>query len=80
MGGFGEVFGRDWSLLGLLGLFWGFIFSCLYLEWSAKVLLEASWLDLGSIFRGLERIWGGFWESFGRILGDLGLFWAILAY
>ena len=30
------------DLLGPLGLFWGFFFSCLYLEWSSKVLLAAS--------------------------------------
>ena len=70
--GSGEVLGGIWDLLGLLGLFWGFIFSCLYLEWSAKVLLEASWLDLGSIFQALEGIWDGFWEGFGRILVILG--------
>ena len=83
----GGVWGGIWSLLGPLGSFWGFLFSHLYLEWSSKVLLEAPRLDFGSIFKGLGRILGGFgegfgkaWEGFSSILGDSGLFWAILGY
>ena len=64
LGGFGGGFGRDLRLLGLLGLFFWPIFSCLYLEWSPKVLLEASWLDLGPIF-------GGVGKDFGRVLGRI---------
>ena len=66
--GFGEVLGRFWSLLGPLGLFWELFFSCLYLEWSLKVLLEASGLDFRSILKGLGRILGGVWEVFGKVL------------
>ena len=58
--GFGKVLGRFWSLLGPLGLFWKLFFSCLYLEWSLKVLLEASGLDFRSILKDLGRILGGF--------------------
>ena len=83
----GGVWGGIWSLLGPLGSFWGLLFSRLYLEWSSKVLLEAPRLDFGSIFKGLGRILGGFgegfgkaWEGFSSILGDSGLFWAILGY
>ena len=62
MGGFGGGFGMD---LEPLGLFWGVFFSCLHLEWSSKVLLEASGLDFGSILMGLGRILGGLWNYFG---------------
>ena len=57
--------GRSWALLGPLGLFWGFFFSCLYLEWSSKVLLEASVLHFVSILKGLGWILGGFGVVFG---------------
>ena len=72
MGGFGAGFGKDWRLLGLLGLFFGFIFSCLYLDWSSKVPLEASGLDLGSILRGLGDFGMGFGESFGGFNEKMG--------
>ena len=83
--GFGKVLGGFWSLLGPLGLFWALFFSCLYLEWSSKVLLEPSGLDFGSILMDFGRIWAGFWKDFGkaweefaRILGDSGPLWTIL--
>ena len=66
--GFGVVLGGFWSLLGPLGLFWALFFSCLYLEWSLKVLLEASGLDFKLILKGLGRILGGGWEVFGKVL------------
>ena len=62
--GLGEVLRGIWSLLGPLGLFWGLFFSCLYLEWSSKALLEASGSHFGSILRGLGGVWGGFWVRF----------------
>ena len=65
--GLGEVLGGIWSLLEPLGVFWGLFFSCLYLEWSSKVLLKASGLDFGSILVGLGRILGGFGEDLGGI-------------
>ena len=34
------------------------------LEWSSKMLLEASGLDLESILKGLEKILGMFWMGF----------------
>ena len=85
---FEDVWEGIWSLLGPLGLFRGLFFSCLYLEWSSKVLLEASGLDFGSILIGFGRILGGFGEGFGKgfgknlrafwvILGLCGLFWAV---
>ena len=64
--GFWKGFGRD---LDPLGLFLGLLFSCLYLEWSSKVLLEASGLDLGSILKGLGGILGGFGMGFGESFG-----------
>ena len=63
---FGRVWGGIWSLLGPLGPYLGLFFSCLYLEWSSKVLLEASGFDFGWILGGLGRILGGFGEGFGR--------------
>ena len=73
--------------MGLLGSFWKLFFSCLYVEWSSKVLLELSGLDFGSILMDFGRILGGFWKvlgGFGRnlrafwvILGLCGLFWAV---
>ena len=62
--GLGEVLRGIWSLLGPLGLFWGLFFSCLYLEWSSKALLEASGSHFDSILRGLGGVWGGFWVRF----------------
>ena len=83
--GLGEVLGRVWRLLGLFGSFWKPLFSCLYVEWSSKVLLEPSGLDFGSILMDLGRIVGRFWTDFGRvweecasILGDSGPLWTIL--
>ena len=75
--GLGEVLGGIWRLLGPLGSFLELFFSCLYLGWSSKVVLEASGLDFGSIFGCLERILGGFGEGFGR---DVRGFWLILWY
>ena len=67
--------GGIWRLLGPLGPFWCLFFSCLYLEWSSKVLLEASGLDFVSILKGLGWILGGF----GVVLGmDFRGFWVIL--
>ena len=54
--GSGQVLGGIWRLLGPLGSFLELFFACLYLEWSSKVVLEASGLDFGSILGGLERI------------------------
>ena len=65
---FGKVLGGFWSLLGPLGLFWALFFSCLYLEWSLKVLLEASGLDFSWISKGLGRKLEGVWEVFGKVL------------
>ena len=85
MGGFGEGFGRGLEALGAFWVVLEALFSCLYLEWSSKVLLEASDLDFGSILMGFGRILGRFWEGFGRaweefasILGDSGPLWTIL--
>ena len=66
MGGFGRGFGRDLEALGASWVVFGAFFSCLYLQWSSKVVLEASGLDFGSILEGLGRILGGFGEGFGR--------------
>ena len=72
--GLGRVLGGVWRLWGPLRPFLGVIFSCLYLAWFKKGLLEASGLDFGSILGGLDRIFEGFWEVFLRILGDSALF------
>ena len=69
--------GGVWSLWGPLESFFDVVFSCLYLGWSSKVVLEASGFDLVSILTGLERILGGFGEGFGR---DVRGFWLILGY
>ena len=74
--GFGEVLGGIWRLLGPLGSFLELFFACLYLEWSSKVVLEASGMDFGSILEGLGGIFGRFWEGVGS---DFGGFWVILA-
>ena len=83
--GLGEVLGGIWRLLGPLGSSLELFFSCLYLEWSSKVLLEPSGLDFGSILMDFGRILGRFWEDFGKvweefasILGDSGPLWTIL--
>ena len=60
----GRVLGGVWRLWEPLRAFLGVIFSCFYLGWSSKGLLEASGLDFGSILGGLE----GFWEGLGRVL------------
>ena len=65
--GLKEALGGIWSLLGSFGPLFALTFSCLFLEWSPQVLLEASWLDLGSILEGLGGILEGFWEGFGRV-------------
>ena len=41
--------GGVWRLLGPLGSSLELFFSCLYSQWSSKVVLEASGLDFGSI-------------------------------
>ena len=72
---FRRVLGGISRLLGPLGPFWCLFFSCLYLEWSSTVLLEASGLDFVSILKGLGWILGGF----GVVLGmDFRGFWVIL--
>ena len=75
--GLGRVLEGVWRLWRPRGSFFGIIFSCLYLGWSSKVVLEASGLDFGSILGCLERILGGFGEGFGR---DVRGFWLILWY
>ena len=64
--GLGEVLGGIWRLLGPLGSSLELFFSCLYLQWSSKVVLEASGLDFGSILGCFGRILGGFGECFWR--------------
>ena len=80
--GLGRVSAGVWRPVGSLKTFLGVIFSCLYWGWSSEGLLEASGLDFGSIFWGLDGIWGGFREGLGegfrRILGCSGLFWIFL--
>ena len=64
--GLGKLLGGIWRLLGPLGSFLELFFSCLCLQWSSKVVLEASGLDFGSILKGLGRVLGGVGEGFGR--------------
>ncbi len=63
--GLGRVLGEVWRLWRPRGSFFGIIFSCLYLGWSSKVVLEASGLDFGSILGCFGRILGGFAEVLG---------------
>ena len=80
--GLKEALGGIWSLLGSLGPFLALTFSCLFLEWSSKVLLEASGLDSGAIVKVFGRLLGMFWEEIGGlwlILGCSGLLWLALA-
>ena len=65
--GLGRVLGGVWRLWEPLRLFFGVIFSCFYLGWSSKGLLEASGLDFDWILGGLE----GFWEGLERVLGGI---------
>ena len=88
---FGRVWGKFWEGFGgswgFLGCFGSSFFSCLYLEWFSKVLLEASGLDFGPILMDFGGILGRFWKVLGRfgrnlrafwvILGLCGLFWAV---
>ena len=69
---FGRVLGRD---LEPLGVFWDLFFPCLHLDWSSKVLLEASGLDFCMIFKGLKQILGGFGGVLGRYFR---MVWVIL--
>ena len=60
-----EPLGASWVVSGAL-------FSCLYLEWSSKALLEASGRDFDAIFARFWEVWEGSWlhfEGFGRGLG-----------
>ena len=70
--GLGRVLGGVWRFWGPLRTFFGVIFSCLYLGWSSKGLLEASGLDFGSILGGLEGILGGLGRVLAGILEDSG--------
>ena len=63
----GEVFGRDLDPLGASWAVVGLFFSCLYLEWSSKVLLEPSGLDFGSILMDFGKILGWSREGLGGI-------------
>ena len=45
--------------MGPLGSYLEVFFSCLYLQWSSKVVLEASGLDFGSILNAFCEVWGG---------------------
>ena len=65
LAGFGGGFGRHLKLLGPLGSILEIFFSCLYLQWSSKVVLEASGLDFGSILGCFGKILGGFGRGFG---------------
>ena len=76
--GLGEVLGGICRLLGPLGSSLELFFSCLYLQWSSKVVLEASGLDFGSIVEGLGRILGRFGEVLGGILTHFREFWLFL--
>ena len=71
--GLERVLGGVWQHWRALRPFFGVIFSCLYLGWSSKGLLEASGLDFDRILGGLEGILGGFGEGFGRDLVGFGL-------
>ena len=75
--GLGEVLGGIWRLLGPLGSSLELFFSCLYLQWSSKVVLEASGLDFGSILGCFGRILEGFGECSWR---DVRGFWLIMGY
>ena len=57
-----------------MGCFEGSFFSCWYLEWCSKVVLEASRLDFDYILEGLGSILGGFLEGVWRVCGG----WAFL--
>ena len=81
---FGKVWGKFWEGFGgswgFLGCFGSSFFSCLYLEWSSKMLLEPSGLDFGSILMDFGKILGGFWEGLGGICEHSGSFWAFVDY
>ena len=68
MGEFWGGFGRVLEPLGASCAVLGAVFFMLVLEWSSKVLLEASGLDFKSILKGLGKILGGGWEVFGKVL------------
>ena len=71
--GLGRVLGGVWRLWRPRGSFFGVVFSCLYLGWSSKALLEGSGLDFASILRGLGGISGGIWAGFGSDFKGFGV-------
>ena len=72
-GGFGEGFLRRFGgFLGLLGMVFGIIFACLYLECSLEGILEAPGRDfvriaqdLGGVF---EKVWGVKFDVFSLLI------------
>ena len=80
LGGFGGGFGKGLEALGAFWVVLEALFSCLYLEWSSKVFLETSWVDLGSIWEGfgndLEALGAGLLGCFGIFFSCLYLEWS----
>ena len=63
--GFWEGFGGSWPLLGhFLASFFG---ACI-----RNALQKGSWRLLGWISAPFSRVWEGFGEDFGRVLGGFG--------
>ena len=75
--GLGRVLGEVWRLWRPRGSIFGIVFSCLYLGWTSKALLEGSGLDFASILGGLGGILGGIWPGFDS---DFKGFWVILDF
>ena len=73
----GGVLGEVWRLWRPRGSIFGIVFSCLYLGWTSKALLEGSGLDFASILGGLGGILGGIWPGFDS---DFKGFWVILDF
>ena len=73
--GLGEVLGGIGSLLGSLGPFFALTFACLFLEWSSKVLWEASGLNFEAILDVFGRLLDEFWEEIWKIVADPWVFW-----
>ena len=72
-----ETLGASWVVFG--ALFCMLVFG-MVLKSGLGGFWDGFWLDFGGVGRHFRKVLGGGWERFWRILGDSGLFWAILGY
>ena len=78
--GSGKVWGVSWALLGASWPFFGRSKSNFFLALVQDRLQEAFCIDFGSILGRFWKVWGGFGECFGNVLGGLGEALALLGH